>query len=225
MNFGEAMTYVMKSKGQSILQVFWKEDLIRILLDIVSNGSRAFGGSRDRFKNISLKERPRNIVISGVEIIHISTVIPGRIKKAFTGFQKDMVSELEKRKDPKEKALFCLKIFGVLSSSTLSSFYQLPIPGNELRLGRVRIRSAFARFILAHLLISSLRAFLTRFLNEVEKELTEDADLVQVRYFRRLMDGELNDEEKLGANGEDPAFLMLDKFKHTIFNSDDESGN
>ena len=223
MNFGEAMTFVLKSKGQTILQDFWKEDLISILSDVVANSARLFEGGRHKLKNISLKELPGNIVSSGIEIIHISRVMPGRIKKALSEFQKDLVHELDLRIDPKEKALFCLKVFGVLSSSTISTFYNIPVPGNELKLGKLRIRSAFAKFLLAELILRSMRAFLKRFLNEVEKELTEESDLVQARYFRRLLEGGEPEVKSDGTSAEDPAFRMADKFRNTILNSDDET--
>ncbi len=223
MNFGEAMTFVLKSKGQTILQDFWKEDLISILSDVVANSARLFEGSREKLKNTSLRDLPGNIVSSGLEIIHISRVMPGRIKRALSDFQKDMVHELDLRHDPKEKALFCLKVFGVLSSSTISTFYNIPVPGNELKLGKLRIRSAFAKFLLAELILRSMRAFLKRFLSEVEKELTEESDLVQARYFRRLLDGNEPEVRDHATNIEDPAFSMADRFRNTILNIDDES--
>ncbi len=225
MNLGEAMTFVLRSKGQGILQDFWKEDIIRVLSDVVSNSARLLDGSRNSLRGVSLKELPGNIVSSGVEVIQISRVMPGRIKKALAGFQSDMIQELDLRNDPKEKAMLCLKVFGVLSSSTLGTFYNIPIPGKELSLGKFRIRSAFAKFLLAELVLRSVRAFLKRFLSEVEKELTDDADLIQVRYFRRILDGGEPEASPVGAGAEDPAFRMADKFRKTILNGDDESEN
>ena len=219
MHLGEAMTFVLKTKGQTILQGFWKEDLVGILSDVVSNSARIFDGSRDRLKNVSLKELPGNILQASQEIIHISRVMPGRIKKGLSEFQDDLIHELDNRKDQKEKALFCFKLFGVLSSSTISTFYNIPVPGK----GRLRIRSAFAKFLIAELILRSLRTFLSRFLNEVEKELQLEGDIEHVRYFRRLMDGSEVAGENVGPTAEDPAFRMADKFRNTILNGDDET--
>ncbi len=219
MHLGEAMTFVLKTKGQTILQSFWKEDLVGILSDVVKNSARTFDGSRDLLKNISLKDLPGNILQTSQEVIHVSRVMPGRIKKGLSDFQDDLVHELEMRKDQREKALFCFKVFGVLSSSTITTFYNIPVPGK----GRLRIRSAFAKFLIAELILRSIRSFLGRFLNEVEKELDQEADIEHVRYFRRLMDGSEVPGEELRASTEDPAFRMADKFRHTILNGDDET--
>ena len=219
MHLGEAMTYVLKTKGQTILQGFWKEDLVGILSDVISNGARIFDGSRDLLKNVSLKDLPGNILQSSQEIIHISWVMPGRIKKGLSDFQNDLVYELDNRKDPKEKALFCFKVFGVLSSSTISTLYNIPVPGK----GKLRIRSAFAKFLIAEFILRSLRTFIGRFLNEVEKELTLEADIEHVRYFRRLMEGGEIAGEQFETSTEDPAFRMADKFRYTILNGDDET--
>ena len=225
MNLGEAMTFVFKSKGQNILQDFWKEDVIQILSDVISGSSRLFKGGHSRLKNVSLKDLPRNLVSSGKEVMHISRVMPGRMKKALSGLQSDMLNELDLRSDSKEKALFCLKVFGVLSSSTFTTLPNIPALGKELSLGKIRVRSAFAKFILAELIFRFVSAFLRRFLNEVERELTEEADLAQLRYFRRVLDGGEAVGIQVNSNNEDSAFRMADKFRNTIFNGDDESRN
>ncbi len=213
------MSHVLKTKGPVILQSFWKEDLIGILSDVVSNSAKIFDGSRDLLKNISLKDLPSNILETSQEIIHISRVMPGRIKKAFADFQSDLTHELDGRSDSKEKAVFCFKVFGVLSSSTITTFYNIPVPGKS----KLRVRSAFAKFLLAELILRSLRSFLGRFLNEVEKEITQDTDLEHVRYFRRLMDGSAPEGAEFEASTEDPAFRMADRFRSTILNGDDET--
>lgn len=221
MNLGEAMFHVLRTKGQSLIQDFWKEDLSSLFSDVLSEGARSFRESRSKLRDTPLKSIPGNIIQSSAEILHVATVLPGRIRKGLTEFQKDMIVELETKTDAKEKAIFCFRVLGILTSSTAGTFYNLRKPG-EFRLGKLRIRSALAKFLVAEFVLRSLRLFLRRFLKEMEKDLTSPEDLDNVRYFRRLMEGG-KIEEEISSSEQDPAFRITERLKNIILNGDDES--
>jgi len=221
MNLGEAMFYVLRTKGQTLIQEFWKEDLTSLFSDVLSEGARTFRASRTKLRETSFKTIPGNLVQSSAEILHIAKVLPARIKKGLTQFQADMVDELDVRKDAREKALFCFRVLGILTSSTAGTFYNLRKPG-EFKLGSLRIRSALAKFLIAEFVLRSLRLFLRRFLREMESELTAPEDLDHVRYFRKLMEGEESRDET-PVSEEDPAFRITERLRNIILNGDDES--
>lgn len=223
MNIGEAMFFVLRKKGGNLLQAFWKEDLARLFSDVISDGARTFRKSREKINKTSLKTLPGNIVQTSSEILLIGRYLPGRIRKGLGEFQKDMILQLEGKTDSREKALFSLRVMGILASSTAGTFYNLRSPGKGLSLGKLRIRSALAQYLIAEFALKSVRLFLRRFLIELEKEVTSAEDLDHVRYFKRLLDGEEAGEGLLDTSLDDPAFLVIEKLKKNIFNGDDES--
>ena len=219
MNLGEAMFFVLRTKGQNLIQDFWKEDLSSLFGDVLTEGARTFRESRTKLKGTSLKSIPGNIMESSSEILHITSVLPGRVKRGLSQFQKEMLQELEGKQDAREKALFCFRVLGILTSSTAGTFYNLRKPG-EFKLGKLRVRSAIAKFLVAEFVLRSLRLFLRRFLREMEKELSSPEDLDHVRYFKRLMDGEKTEEE-VKASDDDPAFRITERLRNIILNGDD----
>ncbi|MFL5786043.1 MAG: hypothetical protein ACJ76H_15605 [Bacteriovoracaceae bacterium] len=221
MNLGEAMTHVLRTKGQSIIQSFWKEDLLSLISDVITEGVKLFQDSKSRLRSLTIKELPGNIFASAREILEIARIMPERIRRALEVFREEMIHELEERPDASEKALFSLKILGVLFSSTASAFYNMRNTGKELSLGKLRVRSALAQFLVAEIVLRSFRLFLKRFLHELEKELTEKADVDQVRYFRRLLDtGEV--AENTAPADDDPVFRIVDRIKNIVLTGDDE---
>ena len=214
------MVFVLRTKGQTLIQEFWKEDLASLFGDVLSEGARSFRASRTKLRDTPIKSIPGNIIQSSAEILHIAKVLPGRIRKGISNFQLEMLTELGNRQDAREKALFCFRVLGILTSSTAGTFYNLRKPG-AFKLGDLRIRSALAKFIIAEFVLRSLRLFLRRFLREMEQEVTSPEDLDHVRYFRKLMDGEKSDEE-VSVSEEDPAFRIIERLKSTILNGDDE---
>jgi hypothetical protein len=221
MNLGEAMTHVLRTKGQTIIHSFWKEDLVSIVGDVISDGTKFLRGGKSKLASFSIKELPGNILEASMEIIDIARVMPGRIKKGLLFFRSEMINELDQRSDAREKAVFSLKVLGVLLSSSAAAFYNMKSAKREISLGKLRIRSALAQFLIAELVLRSFRSFLHRFMTELEKELTEDDDLVQVRYFRKLLEtGE--EHENSSVTEDDPAFKLVDRLKKIIVDGDDE---
>lgn len=223
MNLGEAMAFVMRTKGQSLIQNFWKEDLASIVGNVVGDAATAFREGKSKWKNFSLKETPGRVANTFAEIYEISRVMPGRIRFGLSEFQKDMTEELDRKRDSREKALFCLQVIGILSRSTLSTYYNLRSPGKDLSIRRLQLRSALAQFVLAELLLRSLRLFLLRYLREVEKELAGEDDLNHVRYFIRLLKEGDTPEDAPQGPGVESAFRITERLKKNILNGDDET--
>ncbi len=223
MNLGEAMSYVLKHKGSTLIQEFWKDDMRSILEDILSESKKFFEGGKRGLQNVSIKDILTKIPEAGTEILEITKVMPVRMKNAFTGFHRDILSEIENLKEPREKAIFCIKVLGVLTSSTLTTVYNLQGQRKELVLGKLRLKNAFAQFLVTEFILRTLRLFIKRFLGEIEKELTATDDLDQVRYFRRLLDVSGPPSESPVASEDDPAFRVVERFRRTILNGDDEA--
>lgn len=223
MNLGEAMAFVLRTKGQNIIQNFWKEDLASIVGDVVSDAVTAFRDGKSIWRNLSLRDTPGKIASAISEVYEISRVMPGRIKFGLTELQRELTEELDKKSDSREKALFCLQVIGILSSSTLGTYYNLRSPGKNLSIRRLPVRSAVAQFVLAELLLRSLKLFLLRFLRELEKEITNDDDLNHVKYFILLLkDGNAAEDTSQGP-GVEAAFRITENLKKNILNGDDET--
>lgn len=221
MNLSEAMAHVLRHKGQDIVQGFWKEDLASLLGGVLADGASLFRDSREKARGFSITKVPSVLVDSAKEMIEVTRIMPKRIRKALHDFQEDMIRELDQKADAKEKALFCLRVFGILSSSTLGTFYNLRNPGKNLSLGKLHVKSALAKFLVAELVLRSLRLFFLRFLKEVEKELTNKDDQDHVRYFQGLMgDGAPAAEDEISRD--DPAFKVTDRLRRTLLSGDDE---
>lgn len=217
MKLGEAMAFVLKTKGQTLIQNFWKEDLASLAGSILADAAATYRDGKSKWRSFSPKEVPGKVFWAMAEVYEVSRVMPGRIRFGLTEFQKDMSEELEKRSDSREKALFCLQVIGILSSSTFGSYYNLRSPG------KLQVRSALAKFILAELLLRSLRLFLLRFLKEMEKEITEEDDLNHVRYFLRLLKDGSAAEKAPDGPGAEAAFRITEGLKKNILNGNDET--
>ncbi len=222
MNLGEAMTYVLKHRGSSLIQEFFKDDMKSILADILSESKNFLSMSKRGLQNVSIKDFLAKIPEAGSEILEITKVMPTRMKKGFSAFHQDILSEIENLHDPKDKAIFCIKVLGVLTSSTLTTVYNLQGQRKELVLGRLRLKNAFAQFLVTEFILRTLRLFIKRFLGEMEKELTSVADLDQVRYFKRLLDSTAPLADGPVTSEDDPAFRVVDRLRRAILIGDDE---
>lgn len=216
------MTYVLKHKGSSLIQEFWKDDLKSILQDILSEGQSFLAVSKRSLKNVSIKDIFTKIPEAGNEILQITKVMPARMKNGLSGFHQDILSEVEKLPEQKDKAIFCIKVLGVLTSSTLTTFYNLKGQRKEMVLGKLRLRNAFAQFLVTEFILRTLRLFIKRFLGEIEKELTSNDDLDQVRYFRKLLESTGPQSGVPETSEDDPAFRVVDRLRRRILNGDDE---
>lgn len=222
MNLAEGITFILKNRSQNLLQDFLRDDIASVIGHVVSDGARMFRESRDGLKNIDVKNLPRDIYSSATEIAQLVKVLPSRIKNGLTGFQEDMLSEINMISDPKDKAIFCLRVLGILATSSVTTFYNIKSTGKSLSPGKLNFRSAFAQFLLAEIVFRSIRLFALRLVTELDKIVTNEEDQDHLRYFRRVLDGD-GDTETSPVSEEDPAFRIIEKLKKIILNGDDEA--
>lgn len=210
MNLTESMKYVFKNRGSSLLSDFWKEDLRSILREVRDDVSHAFNSS-DKKLRPSLSEW-KDSAFDALTIIRYS---PDRVKKGFAYFQEDFLKELENQKDSKEKAMFCLKVLGALTSFAINAAYgvrkarlDMYMPGIKNR------RSAFTQFLLTELILKMSRLFIMRLITEVENQITEAEERKKLSFFKKLLnDYPSQAAETLEATPGDKAFEIVESLK------------
>jgi len=157
---------------------------------------------------------------SGADALLILKVLPERIREGFKHFNYDFHDELEKIPDPKLKKIFVLKVFGALTSFTIGSIYSVKKSATEFSMKGLRRRNAFTQFIIAEIIFKLSQMFFHKFLNEVEKLVTDEEDLKNVRYFKDLVSDrsqmQENAEEMQDIEDTDPAILVVQNLKSYI---------
>lgn len=221
MNIAESMKHVLKSKGQNIFNDFWKEDLASVLKEFLkdlSHLTKSSGSWFEALKDRGFKSSLEEIKESAVDTFLIFKIIPRRIKSAFILFKEDMLVELDKLSDQKQKTIFCLKVIGALSGFTLNALYGLKKSNTDFKFKGLRLKNAFTQFIVMELVLRITKVFVSRFLAEVEKELTEEDDLKNIKYFKNLMsdNSKLEEMEKVELEPSDRALQIVENLRNYI---------
>lgn len=221
MNLADSLKHVLKNKSQNILSDFWNRDLKIILASFGDDISQMYKSGANSFKSLKesgVKFSVKEIGDSLTDAFLILKVLPARIKEAFTFFKDDLLSELELQTDPKSKAIFSFKILGALTSFTLGIIYNVKRGQTEINLKGLKSRNAFTKFIVAELIFKITQHFLQRILEELEQELSDPADIKNVRYFRQLLsDRSELPESAEGLEANDRAIEIVEDFKNYIF--------
>lgn len=220
MNLADSLKHVLKHKSQHILSDFWNRDLKIILTSFSNDISQLYKTSSASLKNIrqgGVKFSFKEVSDSLTDAFLIIKVLPGRIKEAFIFFKDDLLQELENQSDAKSKAIFSFKILGALTSFTLGIIYNVKRGQTEFNLKGLKRRNAFTKFIVAELVFKITQHFLQRFLQELEKDLTEPEDLKNVKYFRQLLNDrvEIPEDEDSDETG-DKSIEMVEEFRNYI---------
>ncbi|MFP5386278.1 MAG: hypothetical protein ACLGHN_09390 [Bacteriovoracia bacterium] len=217
MNIADSLKHVLKSKSQNILSDFWSRDLKVILTSFTEDISHMYksgASSLHQLKNGGVRFSPKEIQEAVADSWLILKVFPGRVKEALVFFKDDLLEELEKQADPKQKALFSFKVLGALTSFTLGIIYNVKRGQTEFNLKGLKRRNAFTRFIVAELIFKITQHFLQRILSEVEQELTDPEDKKSIRYFRQLLTERKDLEESLDDEIDaDKAIEIIEDFK------------
>lgn len=220
MNFADSLKHVLKYKTQNILSEFWKRDLKIILAgfgddiaQMYKSGTSAFQQIRSEGMKISFAE----VKDSLSDTLLILRVLPSRMKQGFVYLKEDLLTEMDKQTDAKQKAIFSFKILGALVSFTLGIFYNVQKGKAELNLRGLKRSNAFTKFIVAELIFKISQHFLLRILTEVEAELTESEDKKNIRYFRQLLSArkDLPETSEKIIQG-DSSLDIIENFKHFI---------
>lgn len=199
MNLSDSMKHVLKNKTQSLFSDFWKEDLKLIITDLKDDlvHFNKTGLSRIKsLKNFKFKDVAREVRESAVDTFEIFKVMPRRMKEAFALFREEVLSEMESLPDGKERAIFGLKILGALGTSALGFFYGMKRASTGASFKGLRLRSAFAQYLISEFVFKVTQLFILRFLKEVEAELSEDGDVKKIRFFKELLSHQDNWEAK-----------------------------
>lgn len=194
MNLAESMKHVLKSQTGVLFTAFWKDDVKLILSDVKTDFKKLKQNSADKFnhvRNQTVFETLTEVKNSAIDSVNIFKVVPQRIKEGFSIFAEDFLKEMEGLPDQKQKTIFSLKVLGALSSSTLSAFYGMR--GTQVPIGGLKLRGAFAHYLVTELVFKISQVFMLRFMAEVEKGLTDEQDQKNLRYFREL----LSDKKRL----------------------------
>ena len=223
MNLADSLKSVLKNKSHHIFSDMWKEDVAKIVRDIGTDIAQLLKTGASSVRNIKqhgLKFNFKETLESGADALLILKVLPDRIREAFKYFNYDFHDELEKIKDPKLKKIFVLKVFGALTSFTIGSIYSVRKSATEFSMKGLRRRNAFTQFIIAEVIFKLSQLFFHKFLNEVEKLVTDEEDLKNVRYFKDLVSDrsqmQENAEEMQELEDTDPAILVVQNLKSFI---------
>lgn len=219
MNLADSLKSVIKNKSHHIFTDLWKEDAVRIVREIGDDLAHMAKSVRS-LKRRDFKFNVKELIESGADALLILKVLPGRVSEAFKYFQYDLHDEFEKIEDPKQKKILGLKIFGALTSFTIGSIYTVRKSAADFSLKGLRRRNAFTQFIIAEVIFKLSQMFIHKFLHEVEKLVTDEEDLKNIRYFKELV----SDREQMEANAEnfeemessDPAIRIVDNLKYFI---------
>lgn len=223
MNLADSLKSVLKNKSHHIFSDVWKEDVARIVRDIGADIAQLAKSGASSFRHIKqhgIKFNFKETLESGADALLIIKVLPERIKEAFKFFNYDFHDELEKIQEPKLKKIFVLKVFGALTSFTIGSIYSVRKSATEFSMKGLRRRNAFTQFIIAELIFKISQLFIHKFLNEVEKLVTDEEDLKNVRYFKELVSDRSQMQETAedieGLEDTDPAILVVQNLKNYI---------
>ncbi len=218
MNISESMKFVLKNKGQLIFSSILKEDLKNIFKD--GHGSIiAFGrAGKKTLKNFSAKNSFAEIKDSIQGTSLLIKVLPQRVNEGFKYFSNDMIIELDKKNDSKEKTVFCMKVIAGLCRFALSSAYDVGL--GEMKLLGFGTKKIYSRVILSKLLFKLIQSSIIRLIEEMEKEVTEieERELLE-SYKKIILNDEANAIDKIFeglSDPTDPAFVLVENFKHYV---------
>jgi dsDNA-binding SOS-regulon protein len=200
MNLADSMKSVLKNKSH-VFSEFWKDDLKIVLTEVQNDLSRMVKDGKETIQSLKkdgIKINLKEMAESGADALLIFKVLPGRIKDGFTYFKDDLVEELESLPGQKQKTIFSLKVIGAVISFTIGIIYNIKKGRSDFSIKGLKRMNAFTQFIVAELVFKISQLILLRFLNEIEKQVTEPDELKHIRYFREL----LSDREKAEAENE-----------------------
>jgi hypothetical protein len=221
MNLGESMKYVLKHRSQNIFSEFWQEDLKTMIKDMGRDFWQLASQRRRQSRTAGFGESYAEMRASTSEVFSILRLVPQRVYQAFSYFREDLLAELEKLPDHKQKTIFSLKVLGSLSQFILSTFYGIRKSQAGFAIKGLKTRNVFTQFLVAELIIRISQLFILRFLSEVEKEVDDAEALSHVKYFKtifRTSSREAWDGDEAGSDllAPERAVEIVESFKNYI---------
>lgn len=207
MNLAESMKYVLKNKTQSILGSIVKDDLRSLLKNST------------QFKKRSLKDSFLEVKGSIQTTLLLVREIPNRINEGFRIFAQELIQEMERLPDQKQRTKFCMKVLAGLSKLALSSAYDVGF-GDIKLLGFGKGKNIISRTVVAKVMFKSIQSFIIKFIEEIEKEITDPGELKNIKSFKDIvLDDSGNAIDKFFdgvTDPEDRAFVIVENFKNYI---------
>jgi hypothetical protein len=223
MNLTDSMKFVLRNKGRNIFTEFWKEDLKIILKDVKQDLGQVIKRHPDEKTHGNLKDWKE----SAFDAVTVIRHTPKRVKNGFAYFREDFLKELENQTDSKEKAVFCLKVLGALTSFAASAVYGVRKAKTNISLPGLRTKNAFTHFLIAELVLKLSLSFIHRFILEVEKQISEPEEKNKLKFFKKMLsDKSLNPSDELPQSEPgDKAFEMVEAFKRFILTGERANEN
>ena len=224
MNLADSVKYVLKRKKHNIFTEFWRDDFKGLLKQSHGDVTHLFKSGVGQFKSAKesgIKFSVKDILESGMDVLTIFKVTPRRVKDGYLQFKDDFMHELDKHPDQKQKTIFILKVLGALTSFAVGTFYSMKKGGTDFKIPGLKAKNAFTQFLLTEIVFKLSQVFIVRFLNEVERQMTESDELSNIRYFKALISDRTQILAKEGEveqphEPDDRAIEIVDDLKNYI---------
>lgn len=214
MNIVESMKHVLKNKRQSIFSVLVKEDLFNYVKSLSTDIA-----SITKQRNFSVRNSFKVAKESVQDYFLIIKAIPQRVNDGSRIFGLELTRELDRLVDPKQKTVFCMKVLAGMSKLALSSAYDLGL-GEAKLIGIGKGRRMVANVVVTRVLFKAVQSFIIRFIEEIEKEVTDPVELIKIKGFKEtILDDSGNAIDKFFDGVTDPAdraFVIVDNFKRYV---------
>lgn len=161
MNLAESMKYVLKNKSQNIFKLLVKEDFKNIVKDFAGELVTTTKKRKNSFKNFSFKESFSNAKDSVQSSVFLMKAIPHRVNNGFRIFSTELMRELDKLPDQKQKTIFSMKVLAGISKFALSSAYDVGL-GDAKLLGIGRHKNIVANVVLSRLMFKTIQSLIVR---------------------------------------------------------------
>jgi hypothetical protein len=220
MSLSQSMKNVFKTKGQHLLSAFMKEDVKKIVKDVVADVV-VLTKKRNSIREFSLKHSLQEFRANVQDTAVLLRVIPQRISNGLRIFMTEFIHEMETLPDQKERTVYSMKVLAALSKFAFFSAYELGFSGAPKLLVLGKSRGMYSNLIMSRLLYKSIQAFLVRFIEEVEKDVVDPEELKNLQSFKDIvLDDAGNAVDKFFEGMVDPddkAFALVENFKNYIF--------
>lgn len=223
MNLADSMKKILRGKGHNIFADFWKDDVQKILKDVGQDFAHMAKSGASSYRDVKkngIKITAKEMYESATDTLLIFKVLPARISEGFLHFKEELLQELDNQPDQKHRTIFSLKVIGALTSFTLSTIYSIKRGKTDFSFTGLKRRNAITQFIVAELVFKMSQVFISRFLTELEKEVSDPDDLKNVRYFKELISDRAKADENHDINEtpveHDRAIEIVEGLKHFI---------
>lgn len=219
MNIAESMKYVLKNKSRTIFSFFTKDDIKKTFSDFGHGLVTITQQKKDLYKNFSFKESLLDVKDSIQGSLLLAQAIPKRVNDGFKIFSNEMMIEMDKLPDQKQKTVFCMKVLAGLSKFAVSSAYEVGL-GDVKLLGLGKSRKMVSSVIISKIMFKTIQTFIIRMIQEMEKELSDPEELKNLQNLKDIiMDNSANAVDKIFDGVTDPndrAFVIVNNFKNYI---------